>query len=142
MNGAVVNIFICSLMTAVLLCHFNECKPTGISMSCDLSKEFEVCVNLTKRDTFNRSAELDVSSLRYAVDLDTQVFTAVCLSYNNCAVRILLNCIGHVLQPEWQHCLDDKTKQQAMAAYKYLNSIRHTPEKFDLETFQNMFPLK
>ncbi|CAH8824932.1 unnamed protein product [Trichobilharzia szidati] len=45
-------------MTALLLCHLTECKPSGSHGNCNIQKQYELCVTKTKDGILNRESSV------------------------------------------------------------------------------------
>ncbi|CAH8826574.1 unnamed protein product [Trichobilharzia szidati] len=139
MNASVKTVFICFSVTA-LLCLLNGCESTGTHTECEARKQFETCLNKTKSDILKPTPhpQFDLSSMKYAVNMDSSDFMNECTQNKICTVKTLLCYLGDQVHAEWKHCYDEEEMQLIQTSYEYLESVKHTPMEFDVEKFSNL----
>nr|CAH8833727.1 unnamed protein product [Trichobilharzia regenti]CAH8833730.1 unnamed protein product [Trichobilharzia regenti]CAH8833733.1 unnamed protein product [Trichobilharzia regenti] len=139
MNASLKSVFICFSVT-VLLCLFNECTSTETNSQCENVRRFVECLNRTKSDIHNETAnlEFDLSSMQHAANMNTADFVRECKRNNVCIVKTHLCYLGEQLRDEWRHCFSEEEIRVLQIAYSHMNNLRNTPNQFNLENFVSL----
>ncbi|CAH8472215.1 unnamed protein product [Heterobilharzia americana] len=78
---------------------------------------------------------LNVSSMKYALNMSDIKFMKECSLNKRCILRVLLCYHGNQLESKWSHSFKRDEIKKTEEMWKYLRSVRHTPMNFSLETY-------
>ncbi|CAH8466124.1 unnamed protein product [Heterobilharzia americana] len=117
------------------MCHLHICSVIVKKPKWDPKKQFKACRNRTKGKILTPTSFLNVSSMKYALNMSDIKFMKECSLNKRCILRVLLCYHGKQLESKWSHSFKRDEIKKTEEMWKYLRSVRHTPMNFSLETY-------